>query len=659
MVTHGADTDHLRQLAEDYRSCARRMLETSGVLSAAITSVTWEGPDADGFRQQWSGVQAQIGDVGEQLQARGVVLDGDAEEQDSASCVGGVRGLIEGALGLLGKLGARVGGGAGISGLVGLGAGGLGAAGLGAGGLVGAGVGSGDFGGNGLGGGMGLGNNLTAPSLGSEGGGTPAKQPITDDDFTTTGDDWSTTVEGHHNGVKVEGSAGDGQISGKVTVGETTTFSTPEGALEAKVSLTRSGSAELVVHEDGSKSLVFDVTVASKGEVSLDAGPVDGSASDSVSGTHQISIKLPPGTSPAEAAGINPLDPSTIPPGASVTMEDSLTRKLSSEAGFTYRGVRAGTDVAVTAGVSYATTVSRGEDGTLAVDTGPGTVLGIERGFSIGLEEVASVRGGVGVENQVDVTHHSRFTDDPAGNAAARDALLFGTHPEQTGGHVLERHTNVREVSTSSLEGKVSVGGDETGMSGEAQSELAVREKITRVYPDGTEVWEERAHPGEGGGDGWAAARGGTGRETTYMVDVGSDNGTLQETYPDAFDPMNELDGQGQQPRQIAYTEEEVRHMMDHNGNSSGDPMEYLTDRAREGTGGAERMYYDYKHVDTPEQDQRIESGGADEPPGYRPEDPGTVLEPGQNSDAVRGQGGAHIETHGGGGATGQTSTTG
>lgn len=172
-------------------------------------------------------------------------------------------------------------------------------------------------------------------------------------------------------------------------------------------------------------------------------------------------------------------------------------------------------------------------------------------------------------------------------------------------------------------------------------------------------VWEERAHPGEGGGDGWAAARGGTGRETTYMVDVGSDNGTLQETYPEAFDPMNELDGQGQQPRQIAYTEEEVRHMMDHNGDSSGDPMDYLTDRAREGTGGAERMYYDYKHVDTPEQDQRIESGGADEPPGYRPEDPGTVLEPGQNSDAVRGQGGAHIETHGGGGATGQTATTG
>lgn len=649
MVLYGADTDHLRQLAETYRGCAQKMLETSGRLTTTVTSVTWEGPDAQGFQQAWSSVQAQIVSAGEQLKARGAVLDGDAEEQDDASSVGGVRGFIEEALALLGKAGTGFGAGVGVSGLVGSGVVGLGAMGLGAGGLVGAGIVGG-----GLSGQLGLGNNLTAPSLGSEGGGTPAKRPITDDDFTTTGDGWSTTGEGHHDGKKVEGSVEDGQMSGKITIGEAKKFSSPEGALEAEVSLTRSRSAEIVVHDDGSTSLVFDVTVGADGNASLDAGPGDVSVSENHSNTHQLAIKLPPGSNLGEALDINPLDPSTIPPGASVTMESSLTRAISGEAGVTYRGVRAATDAEVTAGISYATTVSRGEDGTVSVDRGPGTVLGIDGGFSIGLEEVGSVRAGVGVEGQVDVTQHSRFTDDPAGQAAARDAILFGAHPEQTGGHVLERHTDVREVSTSSMSGEVSIGGEKTGASGEVQGELAAREKITRTYPDGTQVWEERAHPGEGGGDGWASARGGTGRENTYMLDVGSDNGTLQDTYPDAFDPMDE---QGQ-PRQIAYTEDEVRHMMGHNGDSSGDPMGYLTDRAREGTAGAERMYYDYKHVDTPEQDQAIESGQYDPPPGYRPEDPGTVLEPGQNSDAVRGQGGAHVETDGGGDTTGATATT-
>lgn len=121
------------------------------------------------------------------------------------------------------------------------------------------------------------------------------------------------------------------------------------------------------------------------------------------------------------------------------------------------------------------------------------------------------------------------------------------------------------------------------------------------------------------------------------MLDLGTSAPTLNEIYPETLhtDPHSSAPD-----ARIAYTEQELRSMMEYS-EVGEDPFDYLATRAQDGPSGAERMYYDYKHIATAEQERRVESGEVSAPPGYRPDTPGQVLEPGQTSEAVAERGGA------------------
>lgn len=85
----GADTATLRDYAQRVQADTGRLLELRDGLSAQIASVTWTGPDADAFRDDFAGrVSALFDRVGGDLDRRRADLDAHAEAQDAASGVG-------------------------------------------------------------------------------------------------------------------------------------------------------------------------------------------------------------------------------------------------------------------------------------------------------------------------------------------------------------------------------------------------------------------------------------------------------------------------------------------------------------------------------------------------------------------------------------------
>lgn len=91
---YGANTDQLRDHAQLMVQKAQRVVELRDSLAPLVLDESsWTGPDADAFRQTWNGRVATLFGEGEQLiTRRGTDLDGHAEEQDTASGVGGVGG---------------------------------------------------------------------------------------------------------------------------------------------------------------------------------------------------------------------------------------------------------------------------------------------------------------------------------------------------------------------------------------------------------------------------------------------------------------------------------------------------------------------------------------------------------------------------------------
>lgn len=86
----GADTAALRDYAQRVQAGSGRLLELRDELSAQLSSVAWVGPDANAFRDDFSGrVSGLFEQVGADLQRRRTELESHADEQDEASGTGG------------------------------------------------------------------------------------------------------------------------------------------------------------------------------------------------------------------------------------------------------------------------------------------------------------------------------------------------------------------------------------------------------------------------------------------------------------------------------------------------------------------------------------------------------------------------------------------
>lgn len=82
----GADTEALRRQAGRTGDGSVRIEDLLARLDAVVSGVEWIGPDADAFRDRWSGeAREQLRRVIEALRDDEKELDGEAEQQDSCS----------------------------------------------------------------------------------------------------------------------------------------------------------------------------------------------------------------------------------------------------------------------------------------------------------------------------------------------------------------------------------------------------------------------------------------------------------------------------------------------------------------------------------------------------------------------------------------------
>lgn len=91
---YGADTDQLREHGQRVAQQAQRLLELRDQLTPRIMDAgIWRGPDADAFRDRWSGeISGRLEQGSEDMHRRGTDLEQEAEEQDTVSEEGGEGG---------------------------------------------------------------------------------------------------------------------------------------------------------------------------------------------------------------------------------------------------------------------------------------------------------------------------------------------------------------------------------------------------------------------------------------------------------------------------------------------------------------------------------------------------------------------------------------
>ncbi|ADX75003.1 hypothetical protein D7Z96_13735 [Pseudarthrobacter phenanthrenivorans] len=86
MAIWGADVQQLRQLGSKLQSGAAEIENQKSALTNLLNGTDWKGPDAEKFRDEWSGTHTtMLTKVAEALKEAGGKAKRNAEEQDQAS----------------------------------------------------------------------------------------------------------------------------------------------------------------------------------------------------------------------------------------------------------------------------------------------------------------------------------------------------------------------------------------------------------------------------------------------------------------------------------------------------------------------------------------------------------------------------------------------
>lgn len=84
----GADSAALRVLAGKLDQLASRLVAIEGSTSSKVSTMAWRGPDADRFRNGWTGGASQsMRDAAANLGAAADSIRSDAHRQDQASAL--------------------------------------------------------------------------------------------------------------------------------------------------------------------------------------------------------------------------------------------------------------------------------------------------------------------------------------------------------------------------------------------------------------------------------------------------------------------------------------------------------------------------------------------------------------------------------------------
>ncbi|NUS35997.1 MAG: hypothetical protein HOQ04_05985 [Pseudarthrobacter sp.] len=86
MAIWGADVEQLRQLGSKLQQGAAEIETQKSTLTKVLSGTDWKGPDADKFRQDWSGTHTtMLTKVAEALKNAGDQAKKNAEQQSQAS----------------------------------------------------------------------------------------------------------------------------------------------------------------------------------------------------------------------------------------------------------------------------------------------------------------------------------------------------------------------------------------------------------------------------------------------------------------------------------------------------------------------------------------------------------------------------------------------
>ena len=86
MAIWGADVQQLRDLGNKLQQGASEIETQKSNLNKVLHSTDWKGPDADKFREEWSGTHTtQLTKVAEALKEASTRAKRNADQQDQAS----------------------------------------------------------------------------------------------------------------------------------------------------------------------------------------------------------------------------------------------------------------------------------------------------------------------------------------------------------------------------------------------------------------------------------------------------------------------------------------------------------------------------------------------------------------------------------------------
>lgn len=598
MAFWGADTEQLRNLAEQGRSLLSGLAERRNTADSLVRSVPWEGPDADSFQEQWAQVTSRWDGVQKRAATVCAELIQHAQEQDDASESDGTPGAplgprVEtdgparpgpGKKPVLGPL-VQTDGPADSSD-----------------------------------------SSYARPPLLKPPSEDPLANPLLrkpDQPHSFTRDDPSDEF-GHARGgddhheetttATADSDDGSASVSESSKDGDRTetlkgerTWTDAEGKAGSdrsggEVALKHTLGEEIskTTHPDGSVTYKTTETVsqASESSASADDGREQGgvSASDTRSMSYTKEVTVPKGTSEDAALKADPMHPETMPKGSTITVSDVSSHGDAADLYAQWKkGPRATFGGSETQSDEHATTYMKDKDGALTLETGDKRTVEQETHFKLGWQDKLDVGFANSTADEHGNIDHVKFSNDAAGQRAYHDAISSGKLPGQGADGTEERWRDIRDSTNGKHTSSLHLGPVQHDSSKNTYSD----EVIMRDYLNGQHDYARQVLPQGDGSKDYVLETGGTGRAPTYRVHMGNPNNEGAEYLKDYW----HTDGRSGQAT-LEFSDAEAQRMM-HNAQARpqadySNPTDYFARvSAREhnmsGGKGFDTLWKDYQ----------------------------------------------------------------
>jgi hypothetical protein len=357
----------------------------------------------------------------------------------------------------------------------------------------------------------------------------------------------------------------DGEGGTESSASVTGTAEAEAGAGPVTASLSTESTVEIGhdVADDGSRTYTLEGTLQTGGELGVDGARWGAAYGFEDGSTYRYAVALPAGAT-VDPLSVDPADPGTLPPGASVTVD--LDQFHGDSFSAEYRALRAELGITGTDGLS--TRIEANDDGTVSVDSGPTSSLESAVRLGVGTDEVSAGIANTWTHGTERFEHADFRTSTPEGLAAYRNAMANGVYPDGEGPGVSDRYTTTHTTSENEQGVYLDVDAGPVSLAHDSMSNAFSDRLVVRDYPDGSQNFEQVIHThGTETGE-YTSVVGGTDRDTTYSMHVTPSGNQEVSAYSTYYPDLDLQDGQ---PLRLEFTQDEVRELAaNHAQNSPG-----------------------------------------------------------------------------------------